>query len=95
MTGSIFLGDLPKGAAKFDVRAPDGRLDRNEIGTYLAALISGKPVTGLATFEQSLLLLNYAAAGGGQEGKVASEIHAVYLTVRAAVQMDGRHKLYF
>jgi len=95
LIGSIYIGDLPKRAKKYDLQAPFGRLDRGEIGTYLAALISGKPVSGIATFQQALLLMNYAASGGGQEGKIASEINTVYRAVREAVKRDGRRSLWF
>ena len=76
-TGSIYLGDFPKDAAQFDVRAAYGRLDRGEIGAYLAALISEKPVTGTATYRQAMLLFRMAQNGGGHTGKKAAKIKAV------------------
>lgn len=77
LTGSIYLGNFPSDAADFDVRAAYGRLDRGEIGAYLAALISEKPVTGTATYKQTLLLFRMAQNGGGHTGQKAEKIKAI------------------
>ena len=77
LPGSLYVGNFPDDAAQYDTRAAFGRLDRGEIGAYLAAVISNKPVTGTATYAQSLVLLHYAAQGGGQTGAKAEHIKAI------------------
>ncbi|MBL4692754.1 MAG: hypothetical protein JKY92_05435 [Magnetovibrio sp.] len=71
---TIYIGNLPIEAAQFDTRAASGRLDRGEIGAYLAFLLSGKPVTGTASTMQTLLLMRLASSGGGYVGAKAKRI---------------------
>ena len=94
-SGTIYIGDLPDNAARHDVRAAFGRLDVGEIGAYLAAAISGKTVTGTATYQQTLLLLEYASLGGGEKGKNALKIKALRQSILDSIHFEGRTKLWF
>jgi len=95
MTKKIYIGNLPDQATEYDVRAPHGRLDGGEIGAYLAALISNKPVTGTASHTQLLLLLHAAAKGGGKSGKEGARIKAIRQQILDNIARDGRKRMWF
>jgi len=93
---SLYVGNLPDDAAKYDVRAAHGRLDYGEIGAYLAAQISGKPVTGTTNMQQTLLLMRYASQGGGHTGPLGQHIKDVYQTIKDLIDpLPHRNTAFF